>query len=122
MAYVCFWLFSVNNLWNCDPGSVRTTSVHLVIALQSRLIANVIKGLATRTHLEKASLYVERERLEAHGADERDSRRQNVQDFIMLVDPEALQFREHVEGAKRLQVEDLHIGQPELKERSQQYC
>lgn len=65
-------------------------------------------------HLQQARLDVEGKSVEAHGADEGNSSGQNVEDVGILRHPQALQLREDVEGTEHLQVQHLHVGQPEL--------
>ncbi len=60
-------------------------------------------------------MYVQREGVEAHGADERDPGGEHVEQVSPLANPEALQLGQHVERAKHLQVEHLDVGKPQLK-------
>ena len=73
------------------------------------------------TDLEQTRLDVERERVETHGADERDPCRQNVEQIAILADPQALQLGQNVQRLKHLQIQHLDIRQPDLGHKLQIY-
>ena len=69
-------------------------------------------------HLQEAGLLVEREGVEAHGADECDPGGEDVEHVLVLAHPQTLQLGERGEGAEVLQVQHLHVGQPQLQSRA----
>ena len=69
------------------------------------------------SHLQEAFLLVEGECVEAHGADEGDPGGEDVEHVLALADPQPLQLGERREGAEVLQVQHLHVGQPQLKKK-----
>ena len=71
--------------------------------------------LGVYSHLQEAFLLVEWECVEAHGADEGDPGGEDVEHVLALADPQPLQLGERREGAEVLQVQHLHVGQPQLK-------
>ena len=75
-----------------------------------------------RTHLQEAFLLVEGECVEAHGADEGDPGGEDVEHVLALADPQPLQLGERREGAEVLQVQHLHVGQPQLKSQFISIC